>query len=130
MKVTDFKTAIKQHLDNLAETDELFAKTYAKKNKSLDECVKYIYSEVQKQSKGKQCVGVSSEDVFQLAVHYYDEDDIKVDGSIKPVVSTSPVPPTEEDKKPKKTVKKTSKKASKKTDDDGFEEFSLSIPLF
>lgn len=130
MEVTKFEDAIKAHLDNLAKTDKLFAVTYAKTNKSIEECCKYIYQEVQKQRKGQNCVGVKDEDVFQLAIHYYDEDDIKVDSSVKPVVKVaSDAPKTKEPEEKPKTKKKSTKKKAK-AEDDGFEEFSLDIPLF
>lgn len=71
----DAKETIKSYLDERARTDELFAKAYAKEGKSIDECFSYILGEARK--KGTQ-VCMSDEEVFGLAVHYYDEDDIKV----------------------------------------------------
>ena len=39
MKTTDtFKATIKAYLDKRAESDELFAVSYAKENKNIDEC--------------------------------------------------------------------------------------------
>lgn len=38
MENKTFKEAIKTYLDERARTDELFAKSYAKENKNLDEC--------------------------------------------------------------------------------------------
>ena len=46
-----------------------------KENKSLEECGNYILQEAKK--KGNQ-VAMTDEEVFSLAVHYYDEDDIIV----------------------------------------------------
>lgn len=46
-----------------------------KENKSLEECGQYILQEAQK--KGSR-VAMTDEEVFSLAVHYYDEDDITV----------------------------------------------------
>lgn len=78
-KVSDtFKTTIKAYLDKRAAEDELFAKTYAKKNKNLDECCNYILQQVQKSG----CMGFADEEIYGMAVHYYDEDDIK---NVKPV---------------------------------------------
>lgn len=71
----DAKTKIKNYLDERAKNDELFAKAYAKPNKNIDECYKYILGEARK--KGTE-VGMSHEEVYGLAVHYYDEDDIKI----------------------------------------------------
>lgn len=69
------KEVIKNYLDERAKTDELFAKAYSKEGKSIDECFDYIIGEARK--RGTQ-VCMSDEEVFGLAVHYYDEDDIKV----------------------------------------------------
>lgn len=71
----DAKTKIKNYLDERAKNDELFAKAYAKPNKSIDECYKYVLGEARK--KGTS-VGMTAEEVFGLAVHYYDEDNIKI----------------------------------------------------
>lgn len=70
------KQAIKTYLDNRAKTDELFAVAYAKPNKNIDECFDYIVGEAKKQ--GGNAVYVSDEVVFGWAVHYYDEDNIKI----------------------------------------------------
>ena len=73
-----FKQTIKAYLDKRAAEDELFAVSYAKPNKNLDECVNYIFGEVQKSG----CNGFADDEIFGLAVHYYDEDEIK---DIKPI---------------------------------------------
>lgn len=70
------KQAIKFYLDNRAKTDELFAVAYAKPNKNIDECIAYIVGEAMKQD--GNAVYVPDEVVFGWAVHYYDEDDIKI----------------------------------------------------
>ena len=70
-----FKTTIKNYLDNRASNDELFAATYAKDNKSRDECIAYIMSQARKLG---NAVCVSDDERFGWAVHYYDEDNIKV----------------------------------------------------
>lgn len=75
---TSFKTTIKAYLDKRAAEDELFAKTYAKENKNLDECCNYILQEVKKSG----CCGFADEEIYNMAIHYYDEDDIK---DVKPV---------------------------------------------
>ena len=41
-----FKETIKSYLDNRALEDKLFATSYAKENKNLDACVKYILGSV------------------------------------------------------------------------------------
>lgn len=84
--LTSFETSIKNFLDNLAKEDDKFAKSYAKENKSIEKCCKYIYQEVGKQRKGTAtCVGCSDDEIYGLAIHYYDEDDIQIDeNAVKP----------------------------------------------
>ncbi len=87
-----FEVAIKNYLDKRAETDQEFAKTYAKPHKSIKECCTYIFGVVEKQRKsGEKCVACSDDEIFGLAVHYYDEDDIVVEkpkAKVKAVVGT------------------------------------------
>lgn len=73
-----FKESIKSYLDKRAAEDELFAVTYKKENKNLDECCNYVMECAKKGG----CAGYSDDEVFGWAVHYYDEDDIK---NIKPI---------------------------------------------
>lgn len=75
--MNSFEQAIKTYLDNRAKEDELFAKTYAKPNKSVEECCKYILQEARKRG---NAVAMADEEVYGMAVHYYDEDSIKVEG--------------------------------------------------
>ena len=73
-KVTEqFKTTIQAYLEKRAAEDSLFAETLKKENKSIDECINYILSEVQKSGSN----GFADEEIFGMAVHYYDEDDLK-----------------------------------------------------
>ena len=75
MKATDnFKRTIQEYLEVRAKTDELFAKAYAKPNKSIDECITYILNEVQRSG----CNGFEDNEIFGMAVHYYDEDNLDV----------------------------------------------------
>lgn len=73
MKQDFFKKSIETYLNQRAQEDPLFANTLAKENKSIDECLSYILSEVKKS--GRQ--GFADEEIYGLAVHYYDEDDLK-----------------------------------------------------
>lgn len=79
------KDIIKQHLDKMAAQDFAFAERYKDPNKSLNECMKYITSQAQKKKKSG---GVWIEDavVYGWAVHYYQEEKVKVEpvkGSVK-----------------------------------------------
>lgn len=97
MKVSNaFKETIKAYLEKRASEDKLFAVTYQKENKNLDECCNYVMECAKKGGAS----GYSDDEVFGWAVHYYDEDDIK---DIKPisgkVIVNHSVELTEEDKK-------------------------------
>ena len=71
------ETAIKNYLDNRAKTDELFAAKYANPKKSIDECCRYITGEAYARAKNG-CAVISDEEVYGMAVHYYDEEDINI----------------------------------------------------
>lgn len=74
MKTTDaFKNVIQNHLNETAANDPLFAVTLKKENKNIDDCVNYILQTVQESG----CNGFTDEEVFGMAKHYYDEDDLK-----------------------------------------------------
>lgn len=73
MKATEeFKRIIKEHLDHRASIDEQFAVSYAKPNKNLDQCIDYIFQTVKKSG----CNGFADDEIFSMAIHYYDEDDL------------------------------------------------------
>ncbi|MDR2223529.1 MAG: PcfK-like family protein [Flavobacteriaceae bacterium] len=99
----DFKEVIKNYLDNLAKQDTLFAETYMKENKNIDDCITYILNQV----KSSGCNAFTDDEIFNMAVHYYDEDNIKVGKKINAKVIhssqniTAP-PKTIEKLKPKK----------------------------
>lgn len=82
--------AVKEYLEERAKTDPLFAASYAKENKSLDECWDYIVGEARKRAVKQMCC-MTSEEVFGLAVHYYDEDNIEIQarGEAKASVKTA-----------------------------------------
>ena len=96
MKSTEhFKSVIKAYLDLRAGYDELFAVSYANPNKSLDNCVTYILNEVQKSG----CAGFADEEIYSMALHYYDETDLEIGKSIEcKVVINHTVELTEEEK--------------------------------
>ena len=71
------ETAIKKYLDNRAKSDELFAAKYANPKKSIDECCKYITGEAYARAKNG-CAVISDEEVYGMAVHYYDEENIEI----------------------------------------------------
>lgn len=135
LNLTGFETAIEQFLVNLAIEDKAFAeKYYNKPNKSVAECCKYICQEVEKNRKGAKCVACTDEEVFGLAIHYYDEDDIVVEGpkaKVEAVAAPQPVTTTEAETAPAPVETPKPKRARKKTapvDPDIPD--ALEIPLF
>jgi len=79
MKTTDiFKNTIQSHLLNVAENDSLFAETLKKPTKNIDDCITYILNSVQKSG----CNGFTDDEIYGMAIHYYDEDSIEIGKSI------------------------------------------------
>lgn len=75
MKGTEqFTRTIAEYLNQRAMTDPLFAPNLQKPNKNIEECVTYILCEVQKSG----CNGFADDEIYSMAVHYYDEDNIEV----------------------------------------------------
>lgn len=84
---------VQEYLENRARTEAEFAAIYAKPHKSLEECWKYIVSEAKKQAV-EQCACIADEDVFNWAVHYYTEDEVKAPETTKAkVIATNPTTP-------------------------------------
>lgn len=137
-----FEDAIKAHLDKVAEQDETFAKNYAKKNKSVKECCNYIIGEARKRkSGGGGVVGISDEEVYGMAIHYFDEDNIEVD--VKDAVgagvtvtqgtkeNTEEIKPVVKQVKPLKKAKKAEPvEVEQKSEVSESDDYELDIPLF
>lgn len=96
MKGTNvFKQTIKQYLDSRAANDELFAVSYSKEGKNIDDCITYILNQVKKSG----CAGFADDEIYNMAVHYYDEDNLDVGKPIRAQVAVNHVVElTEEDK--------------------------------
>lgn len=69
-----FKNTIKAYLDQRAETDVLFSLQYSKPEKNIDDCITYIFNEVKKSG----CNGFADDEIYNMAVHFYDEDNIEI----------------------------------------------------
>ena len=73
MKASDkFKETINAYLDQRAETDVLFSLQYSKPEKNIDDCITYILNTV----KQSGCNGFADDEIYSMAVHYFDEDNI------------------------------------------------------
>jgi len=78
MKIQEERNNVDNWLKVIADyllTRDDIKDSLSKENKSLEECGQYILQEAQK--KGSR-VAMTDKEVFGLAVHYYDEDDITV----------------------------------------------------
>lgn len=107
----EFKVTIQKYLEGRAQEDPFFARSYAKKNKNIDDCIIFILNQVKKSG----CNGFSDEEIFGMAVHYYDEDNIKPGNPINcQVVVNHHVELTEEEKKQARD------KALKRAEDEAF----------
>ena len=96
MKVSaPFKNVIQSYLEQRAEYDELFARSYRNPLKNIEDCITYILNYVQKSG----CNGFDDDEIFGQAVHYYDEADIEIGKLIDcKVVVNHHVELTEEEK--------------------------------
>jgi len=96
MKTTPhFKQTIQNHLEQRALNDTLFAVSFVKPNKNIDDCLTYILNQVYKSGFN----GFAADEIFSMAVHYYDEDDIEVGKPIEcRVVVNRKIELTEEEK--------------------------------
>ena len=67
----------------------------AKESKNMDDCMTFILNQVKRSG----CMGFSDEEVYSLAVHYFDEDDIEVGKPVAcDVIVNHAVELTEEEK--------------------------------
>lgn len=62
-----FKNSIQSYLEQRAEYDELFARSYRNPLKNIEDCITYILNYVQKSG----CNGFDDDEIFGQAVHYY-----------------------------------------------------------
>lgn len=115
MKVSNhFKNTIKAYLDQRAETDVLFSFQYSKPDKNIDDCVTYILNQVKKSG----CNGFHDDEIYNMAIHYFDEDIIELGSPINNahVVVNHFVELTEEEKEQARqdAIKKVQEEAYKR----------------
>lgn len=96
MKTTNaFKKTILDYLETRAQFDELFRNNYQDEAKNIDDCITYILNQVK--SSGQN--GFTDDEIYSMAVHYYDEKDIEIGKPIDcRVVVNHAVELTEEEK--------------------------------
>lgn len=69
-----FIDTIQAELERRAQTDSRFAERLALESKSIEDCISYILNTVQKSGMN----GFADDEIYGMAVHYYDEDDVEV----------------------------------------------------
>lgn len=105
-----FKRTIQAYLAQRAMEDELFAVTYKKANKNINDCCTYILNEVRKSG----CNGLTDGEVYSMAVHYYDEDNIEIGKPINARVTvnhTVELTPEEKDEARKQAIQRVQNEA-------------------
>lgn len=73
-----FKKDVEGYLEDRFLHDELFARYYENPKKNIDDCVTYILNTVQKSGVN----GFTDAEIYGMAVHYYEEQDIDVGKTI------------------------------------------------
>lgn len=73
-----FKDTIQRYLHQQGQIDPLVAEGLKKPGKNIDDCIAYILNTVQKSNKQ----GFTDDEVYGIALHYYDENDL---GDIKKI---------------------------------------------
>lgn len=90
-----FTRTIAEYLNLRAATDPLFAPNLAKPHKNIEDCIIYILKQVQQSG----CNGFEDDEIYSMAVHYYDEDDLEVGSPVAcHVVVNHTIVLTEEEK--------------------------------
>lgn len=90
-----FTRTISEYLNLRAATDPLFAPKLMKPHKNIEDCITYILRQVQQSG----CNGFEDDEIYSMAVHYYDEDDLEVGSRVAcNVVVNHTIVLTEEEK--------------------------------
>ena len=73
-----FKETIQAYLMEMATYDTNFAERFADPKKNINDCVTYILNQVQESG----CSGFEDDEIYGMAVHYYQEENIEVGKSV------------------------------------------------
>jgi len=68
-----FQETLEQYLSSMAQQDQLFADKFNNPSKTMEGCVNYVLSEVQKSGMN----GFTDPEIYSMAVHYFVEEGIK-----------------------------------------------------
>ena len=75
MKSTEcFKQVISEKPQQMCTDDPAFAEKMANPKKNIDDCITYILGTVKK----SECMGFTDDEIFGMAAHYYDEENVEV----------------------------------------------------
>jgi len=77
-----FTKTIKAYLEERVKDDPFFGVRYNDPNKNIGDCVTYILNQVKASGKN----GFEDKEIFNLAVHFYDEADLKAGSSVNATV--------------------------------------------
>ena len=90
-----FTRTLAEYLHLRGATDPLFAPNLAKPHKNIEDCITYILQQVQQSG----CNGFEDDEIYSMALHYYDEDDLEVGSPVAcHVVVNHTIVLTEEEK--------------------------------
>ena len=68
-----FQETLEQYLSSMAQQDQLFADKFNNPSKTMEGCVNFVLSEVQKSGMN----GFTDPEIYSMAVHYFVEEGIK-----------------------------------------------------
>ena len=74
-----FQETLEQYLSSMAQQDQLFADKFNNPSKTMEGCVNFVLSEVQKSGMN----GFTDPEIYSMAVHYFVEEGIKDVPAIK-----------------------------------------------
>ena len=92
--MNEFEIVINAYLDSMAVRDAAFAERYGREDKSIEKCCEYIIGEVRASGRS----GFADEEIYGMAVHYYDEDNVTIRPASAEVVVNHAIELTEEEK--------------------------------
>ena len=91
-----FKKTIEDFLVKKSQEDTLFTDKFNNPEKNIDDCIIYILNTVKKTERQ----GFNDDEIFSMAIHYYDEESIDIGEEIKAqVIINKEVEITDDDRK-------------------------------
>lgn len=98
----EFKKVISDYIQNESNKDPLFKSKAENPKKNIDDCCTYILNQVKKSGQN----GFADAEIFGMAIHYYQEDNIEIGNKINARVVVN----HHVDKPSKAEIKKTTPK--------------------